>query len=67
MHHDDQVKHIRALKDWANEIRAVASSIDDEECRATLARPAVSYESMVEVAQKAYVAARGLEESCTPR
>lgn len=61
MHHDEQVKHIRALQDRADEVRAVASSIDDKECRATLARLADSYASMVEVAQKAYVAGHGLK------
>jgi|GEM_PF-5537168 hypothetical protein len=58
MGQDDQISHIRALRDRADEVRAVASSIHDKECRAVLVRLADSYESMVEAAQKAYVIGR---------
>ena len=55
MNLDDQIKHIRSLQVRADEVRAVASSIDDKECRAALVRLADSYKSMIEVARKAYV------------
>lgn len=58
MGQDDQINHIRTLRDRADEVRAVASSIHDKECRAVLVRLADSYESMVEAAQKAYVTGR---------
>ena len=58
MLHDERLTHIRALRDRADEVRAVASSIHDKECRAVLVRLADSYESMVEAAQRAYVAGR---------
>ena len=58
MRPDDQLNHIRALRDRADEVRAVASSIHDKECRAVLVRLADSYESMVEAAQRAYVTGR---------
>ncbi len=61
MAQDGQVKHIHTLQTRADKVRAVASSINDEECRATLARLADSYESMVQVAQKAYVAGHDLK------
>lgn len=60
MRHDDRINHIRALRDRADEVRAVASSIHDKECRAVLVRLADSYESMVEAAQKAYLSGREL-------
>lgn len=59
MRQDDEIDHIRALRDRADEVRAVASSIHDKECRAVLVRLADSYQSMVEAAQKAYVTGRG--------
>ena len=55
MRQDDHLNHIRALRDRADEVRAVATSVHDKECRAILVRLADSYESMVEAAQKAYV------------
>jgi len=58
MPQDERLSHIRALRDRADEVRAVASSIHDKECRAVLVRLADSYESMVEAAQRAYVAGR---------
>jgi hypothetical protein len=58
---DDRLNHIRALRDRADEVRAVASSIHDKECRAVLVRRADSYESMVEAVQKAYVTGRELK------
>jgi len=60
MRQDDRIKHIRALRDRADEVRAVASSIHDKECRAVLVRLADSYESMVQAAQKAYLSGREL-------
>ena len=59
MRQDDQLNHIRSLRDRADEVRAVASAIHDKECRAVLVRLADSYQSMVEAAQKAYVTSRG--------
>lgn len=61
MRQDDQINHIRALRDRVDEVRAVASSIHDKECRAVLVRLADSYQSMVEAAQKAYVSGRELK------
>ncbi len=58
MRHDDRLNHIRALRDRADEVRAVASAVHDKECRAVLVRLADSYESMVEAAQKAYATGR---------
>ena len=58
MRQDDEIDHIRALRDRADEVRAVLSSIHDKECRAVLVRLADSYQSMVEAAQKAYVTGR---------
>jgi hypothetical protein len=54
MAQDDQVKHIHALRARADEVRAVAASIHDKECRATLIRLSDSYESMIKMAQQAY-------------
>jgi hypothetical protein len=67
MRQDDQVSHIRALQARADEVRAVASSITDKECRSVLVRLADSYESMVEAAQKAYAAGHSLTASHAPR
>ena len=61
MRQDDRLNHIRSLRDRADEVRAVASSIHDKECRAILVRLADSYQSMVEAAQKAYVTGRDLK------
>jgi hypothetical protein len=61
MRQDDQLNHIRTLQERADQVRAVASSIDDKECRTILVRLADSYVSMVEVAQKAYAVGHGLK------
>jgi hypothetical protein len=61
MRPDDQLTHIRALRERADEVRAVASSIEDKECRAVLVRLANSYDSMIEAAQKAYVTGHNLK------
>ena len=58
---DDQLNHIRAMRGRADEVRPVASSIHDKECRAVLVRRADSYESMAEAVQKAYVTGRELK------
>ena len=58
MRQGDEIDHIRALRDRADEVRAVLSSIHDKECRAVLVRLADSYQSMVEAAQTAYVTGR---------
>jgi len=49
------------MRGRADEVRPVASSIHDRECRALLVRRADSYESMVEAVQKAYVTGRELK------
>jgi hypothetical protein len=61
MHQDDQVKNIQTLRDRADEVRAIATSISDKECHSVLVRLADSYQSMVEAAQKAYVTGKGLK------
>jgi hypothetical protein len=58
---NDQVKHIHALQARADEVRAIAASIHDKECRATLVRLADSYESMIKVAQQAYATGHSLK------
>jgi hypothetical protein len=45
----------------ADEVKAVAASVHDKECRATLVRLADSYESMIKMAQNAYATGHSLE------
>jgi hypothetical protein len=61
MAQDDQVKYIHALRARADEVRAVAASIHDKECRTTLVRLSDSYESMIKVAQQAYATGHSLK------
>jgi hypothetical protein len=56
-----QLKHIHSLQTRADEVRAVALSISDKECRTILVRLADSYDSMVRAAQLAYAAGHSLE------
>ena len=61
MRQDEQIRNILSLRDRANEVRAVASSVSDKECHALLGRLADSYESMVEASQRAYLTGHGLK------
>ena len=61
MAQNDPLKHIHALQTRADEVKAVAASIHDKECRATLVRLADSYESMIRAAQQAYATGHSLK------
>jgi hypothetical protein len=62
VHQEEQVKHIRALQVRAEEVRAIASAVDDRECHAVLIRLADSYESMLKAAQNAYANGRRIDK-----